>query len=241
MSQSVERPFPFLELTRELRDSVYETLLLSSQSPPPSPEDGGARKYPSKEDKEFFERHNHYPADDLKSTSGPLLGTCRQISEEVEEAMVRLIKSNRPLYRLDLMLLDERELYITWLAFPRSTTEIPRLDRFLQRGPDFLAAHQLGRDMRIGELRVNVLTPPAPPPGGYANKHYRDRTRKGHISPEDMVDFLITYMSILLGRGRHTASYASLVFERIKRMTFTLDGVERMSWELATLEPEYTR
>lgn len=275
MSQSAEGSFPFLELSRELRDSVYEALLLSSRPPPSSPEHGGARKYPSKEDEDHFEYHNHYPADDLKSTSGPLLLTCRQINEEVEEVMVRLTKSNRPLYRLDLMLLDERELYITWLAFPHPTNEISTLyadfrlsgnvegkesilrlgnggppiliwglftliERFLQRGPDFLAPRNQGRHMRIGELRVNVLTPPSPPPSGYANRHYYDRSRKGHASPENMVGFLIRYMSYMLRRCRYTVSESRLVFERIKRITFSLDGVERQSWELTTLEPEYT-
>ncbi|KAL8925450.1 MAG: hypothetical protein Q9208_003542 [Pyrenodesmia sp. 3 TL-2023] len=276
MSQSAEGSFPFLQLSRELRDNVYETLLLSSRPPPSSPEHGSAHKYPSKKEEYcYFEDHNHYPTDDLESTSGPLLLTCRQISGEVEEAAVRLTKSNRSLYRLDLMLLDERELYVTWLAFPFTTNEIPILDvdfrllgdvegkkstlrggnggpprliwglftlieRFLQRGPDFLAPRNRGRDMRIGELRINVLTPPSPPPGGYAGGSLWRRRRKGHISPEDMVQFLISYMDALLRRGRYTASYSHLVFERIKRMIFSLDGVEKKHWELASLEPKYT-
>ncbi|KAL8646968.1 MAG: hypothetical protein Q9210_005831 [Variospora velana] len=204
MSASVDESFPFLKLTRELRDSVYESLLLSSRVPPESPEHSGARKYPSDEDQDCFEYCNHYPADGLKSTDASLLLTCRQICEEVKEAMVRLSKSNYSLYKLDLMLLDERELYVTWLAYPHSTTKIPRLDvdfrlfgdvegkettlkigdggppiltwglftlieRFLQRGPDFLAPRKQGRDLWIEELSVNVLTPPSPPPGGYAN------------------------------------------------------------------------
>ncbi|KAI4286895.1 MAG: hypothetical protein L6R35_003854 [Caloplaca aegaea] len=275
MSTSMDASFPFLNLTRELRDSVYQSLLLSSRVPPESPEHSGPRKYPSNEDQDLFEYHNHYPADGLKSTDASLLLTCRQISKEVKEAVIRLSNSNCSLYKLDLMLLDERELYINWLAYPHSTPRISRLDvdfrllgdvkgkkttlkggfdgppvliwglftlieRFLLRGPDFLAPRQQGRDSWIEELSVNVLTPPSPPLGGYADGKNYKRDRKGHISPTDMVQFLISYMEILLRRSKHTAPYARLVFERIKRMTFSLDGVERKRWDLATLEPEST-
>lgn len=271
----MDASFPFLNLTRELRDSVYQSLLLSSRVPPESPEHSGPRKYPSNEDQDLFEYHNHYPADGLKSTDASLLLTCRQISKEVKEAVIRLSNSNCSLYKLDLMLLDERELYINWLAYPHSTPRISRLDvdfrllgdvkgkkttlkggfdgppvliwglftlieRFLLRGPDFLAPRQQGRDSWIEELSVNVLTPPSPPLGGYADGKNYKRDRKGHISPTDMVQFLISYMEILLRRSKHTAPYARLVFERIKRMTFSLDGVERKRWDLATLEPEST-
>lgn len=114
------------------------------------------------------------------------------------------------------------------------------MQKFLQRGPDFLAPRTQRHDMWIGELTVNVVTPTSPPPGGYANKFYHNRLRKGHVSPADMLHFLTWYMDFLLRRTRHTAPYARLVFERIKRMSFSLDGVEKKSWELATLKPEYT-
>lgn len=128
MSQRAEGSSPFLDLSRELRDNVYEVVLLSSRPPPSSPECEGAWKNSGSMVRSSFEYHNHYSADGYQSTSAPLLRTCRQINEEVAEAVVRLTKLNHLLYRLDLMLLDERKLSIIWLAFPHSTTNIPRLD-----------------------------------------------------------------------------------------------------------------
>ncbi|KAL8898486.1 MAG: hypothetical protein Q9207_006669 [Kuettlingeria erythrocarpa] len=276
MPQIVDGSFRFLDLIRELRDNVYEKVLLSSRPPPSSPECEGGWKTPGNTVRSSFEDHNHYSANDGQSIGAPLLLICQQISKEVREALARLTKLNCSPFRLDLMLLDERELYITWLAFPLSTNHIPRLDvdfrlfgdvegkettmdyangrnpvlawglltlmqRFLQRGPDFLAPRFQGLDVWIGELSVNVFTPPSPPPGGYASRFLRHRHRKGHMSPADMLNWLTWYMDYLLRRTRHTPPYARLIYERIKRMSFSLDGVEQKSWELATLQPEYTR
>lgn len=70
---------------------------------------------------------------------------------------------------------------------------------------------------------------------GYAHRDCLQRDGKGHISPEDMVDFLILGMRMLIPRCK------GIFFERIERMAISLDGVEKKkSWELATLEPEYT-
>ncbi|KAL8928228.1 MAG: hypothetical protein Q9208_001938 [Pyrenodesmia sp. 3 TL-2023] len=266
-----------MDLTRELRDLVYGLLLQSSRTPPISPEHGGARKYPNEDDEHFFEICNRYPAEDMESTGTSLQLTCRQVRDEVQEAVLRLQKSKSLPYTLDLMMLDETTLYPTWLAFPALVDEIPRLEvdfrlfgdvegkqsamrggcggppmliwslfklmeRFLLRGPDFLAPHEPTRYQRMEELAVNVVTPSPPPPNGYSDRStplYSDK-RKGLVHPERMMSFLIHEMDLLLRRSRYTASYARLVFERVKRMTFSLDGVGRKSWDLSTLVPEYT-
>ncbi|KAI4169763.1 MAG: hypothetical protein LQ346_008936 [Caloplaca aetnensis] len=269
--------FAFTNLSRELRDHIYEILLQSSRTPPVSPDHGGARKYPSEEDEEYFETCNCYPAEDLQSTAAPLQLTCRQVHDEVQEAVLRLKISRNLPYKLDLMMLDEAKLYPTWLAFPAFVDDIPRLDvdfrlfgdvegkqsamrggcggpplliwslfrlteRFLRRGPDFLASCEPNRYLSIDELAVNVITPSPPPPNGYADRttFLRWGDRKGLVHPEDMVSFLVVHMDILLRRSRYTAPYARLVFQRVKRMTFSLDGMVRKSWDLTALVPEYT-
>lgn len=264
-----------MRLTRELRDNVYEALLSASRSPPVSPEHGGARKYPSKDEEEILEYCNRYPSEGLESTSTSLQLTCRQVHEEVQEAILRLKKSKSLSYKMDLMMLDEAELYPTWLAFPAMIEEIPSLKvdfrifgdiegkesalrsdeagpplliwslsilttRFLLRGPDFLAPYKWNRNQRIEELAINVLTPSPPPPNGYADQSlgFHDRNRKGLVHPEQVLSFLISYMAYFIRRIKHTASYARIIFERVKRISFSIDGIVRQSWELATLEPE---
>ncbi len=278
MEAESNESFVFTKLSRELRDNIYENLLQSSRTPPVSPDHGGARKYPNEEDEEYFETCNSYPAEDLESTATPLQLTCRQVHDEVQEAILRLKSSRHLTYKLDLMMLDEAKLYPTWLAFPAFVDEIPRLDvdfrlfgdvegkqsamrggcggpplliwslfrlteRFLRRGPDFLASCEPNRYLCVDELAVNVITPSPPPPNGYADRtrSFRGEGRKGLVHPEDMVSFLVDHMDDLLRRTRYTAPYARLVFQRVKRMTFSLDGMVRKSWDLTALLPEYTR
>lgn len=280
MEQQTKGPFPFMDLTRELRDHVYGFLLQSSRTPPISPEHGGARKYPNEDDEEILETCNRYPAEDLESTGTSLQLTCRQVHDEVQEAISRLKRSKSLPYRLDLMMLDETMLYPTWLAFPALVDEIPRLEvgfrlfgdvegkqsamkggcggpplliwslfklmeRFLLRGPDFLAPREPTRYQRMEELVVNVVTPSLPPPNGYADDStpfygFHRGIRKGLIHPRDMMCFLIDHMDFLLRRSKYTAPYARLAFERVKRMTFSLDGAVKKSWDLSTLVPEYS-
>ncbi|KAI4141395.1 MAG: hypothetical protein L6R39_005355 [Caloplaca ligustica] len=271
-----KKSFPFLSLTRELRDQIYDSLLLDTRTPPQSPEQADAYKYLGAEDERCFEYCNRYPAEKLQNTTTPFQLACRQVRGEIREAISRLAKSKSLPYKLDLMILDEKILYPTWLAFPAMITAIPRLEvdvrcfgdvggkrsalrsrdagpgpmiwsllglmrRFLLRGPLFLPPEHKPRYQWIEELAVNVRSPSTPPPNGYAARYggFSNLRRKGLVEPEHLISCLIFMMDYLLRRNRHTASYAALTFERIQRMTFTLDGEVRRTWDLGTLEPEY--
>ena len=113
------------------------------------------------------------------------------------------------------------------------------MERFLLRGPDFLSSVKQNKKIMLGELAVNVLTPSAVPPNGFIEHKYGplSRSRKGLMSPETLLGLMTDVMGYLLGRSRYTASYATLVFERIRRITFHLDGEERKHWNLTTMEP----
>ncbi|KAL8832456.1 MAG: hypothetical protein Q9170_004867 [Blastenia crenularia] len=271
-------PFPFLNLSRELRDIIYEILLLSQRAPPSSPEYRGARKQPSSADAELLESCNRYPAEDLINPTVSLQLTCRQVSEEIHDATLRLEKSKGLTHKLDVMMLNEDTMYPTWLSFPGLTDRIVKLDvefrlfcdreidpftsewkggdggpslmiwslftlmrRFLLRGPCFLSPVKRNRKIMVEELSINIQTPSVPPPNGFFGEHSWQAwmDRENHLHPKRIVGMMTSEMSHLLRRTRYTVRYATLIFERIKRITFSLDGEEQQSWDLTTLKPEY--
>ena len=273
---SPHNSFVFLHLTRELRDYVYEFILLSSLKPPLSPEHAGGREHPEVKGRSC-EECNQYPTESLVNPTLSLQLTCRQIKEEVYNAIHRLKSQGSLHYRLDCMMLNENKLYPTWLSYPAMIDEIPKLSvtfrlfrdgeerqsawrsrcvgppemvwslyflmkRFLMRGPDFLSSIKRDRKIMVQELAVDVETPSSPPPNGYddGRGNIHDRLRKYHLHPRRIVEIMTRYMDDLLRRTGFTAPYATSVFERVERMTFTLDGVEQHSWVLSTMEPEWT-
>ena len=129
-----------LELSRELRDKVYEILLVSSRPTPNSPEEAGPRRSANfqsddewpvwaaqHEVNSWDERNNHYPLENPGHATASLQRTCRQIHEEVTEAMNRLRKHGRLQSKLDIMVVDDRHLYPTWLAINPVGRQIPIL------------------------------------------------------------------------------------------------------------------
>lgn len=49
---------------------------------------------------------------------------------------------------------------------------------------------------------------------------------------------VMTYMmGFLLGRPKYSASYADLVFDQIKLITFHFDGEEHTNWDSITMQP----
>ncbi|KAL8687931.1 MAG: hypothetical protein Q9218_006034 [Villophora microphyllina] len=281
MEQPKGRSFPFLLLARELRDKIYDDLLLSSKSPPSSSEDKTRWNMPSEDDMEVMEYHNRsvYPTEVLKLDTAALQLSCRQVHREVCAAVARLERLKRLSYTLDIMMVDETMIYPTWVSFPVLLRYIPRLDvdvrllgdvagkrsgwtpgdggpplmvwglfclleRFLTRGPDFLSSVKQVTKPKVGELVVNVVSPSPPPPNGFIvedtrfYRSFRRGERKGLIHPETVLFFMINHMQYLLARSRYTERYATVVFQRIERITFSLDGDKKVSWVLSNLQPD---
>lgn len=111
--------FPFLHLTREL---------LSTREPPLSPKHGGLRLYPDKVDQQPVSCSNQYPAHIPISPISSLQLTCRQMNEEAQDAVLRSKRKGSLPFELDIMMLDEMELYPTWLSIPAVTECIPKLN-----------------------------------------------------------------------------------------------------------------
>lgn len=100
--------FSFLALSRELRDIVYDALLVSSPAPPSSPDEVSPRM--SAHDAHITsskEERNHYPAAGPESTTASLQLTCRQIHEELAEAILRLERCGKLHHKLDIMVVDD--------------------------------------------------------------------------------------------------------------------------------------
>lgn len=82
MEQTRFAPFPFLLLSRELRDNICEHLLTSPRALLSWPEDRNHWRPPSRDEAERFELSNQYPVQDLKSDTTALQLTCHQIYGE---------------------------------------------------------------------------------------------------------------------------------------------------------------
>ncbi|KAL4800147.1 hypothetical protein BDV19DRAFT_353508 [Aspergillus venezuelensis] len=114
--------FPFMDFPAEIRALVLEHALLDSRDPP---------GYPSKEGRRRFWEFGHTtprygPYWETFRTHSPsnalqLLLTSRQISAETQ-AVLNLVKETN--YHLDISVLDDDELYATWLCVPRLSTRI---------------------------------------------------------------------------------------------------------------------
>lgn len=115
-------------LIRELRDDVYDILLQSHRPAPSSPESSGSRRYPSIDDESNWEKCNLYPDEDSKSATASLPLSCRQVHEEVRNAISRLQRLAELHYKLDCMLVNETKIHPTWLSFPAFHGEIPKLE-----------------------------------------------------------------------------------------------------------------
>jgi hypothetical protein len=112
----------FLRIVPELRDQIYELVLTSSISPPKSPLTSGDRTklkslgYESLHD----ERTTFFPKRPVPRPGSALLRTCHQTRSEVK-ALAQRMNSRRPekeeavKYILDIMVVEERHLYPTWL------------------------------------------------------------------------------------------------------------------------------
>ncbi|KAL8660179.1 MAG: hypothetical protein Q9202_006775 [Teloschistes flavicans] len=269
--------FPFLLLSRELRDKIYDDLLTSSRVLPSWPEDRGHWRSPSEDDARVFE-DCRYAVEGLQNDTAALQRSCHQVHEEVRTAIARLDRLGQLPFRLDLMMVDETTLYPTWLSFPARLSQIPKLNvdvrilgdvagkrsgwtpgcggppimvwclyyllkRFLLRGPDFLSSVKSVTIPYVQELVINVVTPSPVPPEGFLTEDnddwtFRAQRRKGLMHPEVLLSLMMHHMQHLLCRSRYTAKYASIVFARIERITFSRDGDQKQSWDLPTLQPD---
>ncbi|KAI4187068.1 MAG: hypothetical protein L6R41_003052 [Letrouitia leprolyta] len=268
--------FPFLQLSRELRNSIYELLLLSKRERPLSLEHGNLRRYSDSADKIWFRGRDQYLAENLINPIVPLQLTCGQIHDEGQDAIIRIQRSGCLTFELDIIMLHETELYPTWLSIPVVTDTIPKLKvgfrffaerkghtggwrsrggappniigslftllkRFLLRGPNFFSPIKRKRMIKVDELSINLQTPST-----WLNNEWCELTgsmyrldSKTPTPPQRVMGGMTYHLGLLLKGSKYPVNHAQLLFQRIKRITFTLDGEEQESWDMTMLERDF--
>ncbi|KAL9581008.1 MAG: hypothetical protein Q9203_006077 [Teloschistes exilis] len=224
MEQTRFAPFPFLLLSRELRDNIYEHLLTSPRALPSWPEDRNHWRPPSGDEAEHFELANQYPVQDLKSDTTALQLTCHQIYGETQAAIVRLDRKGQLPFRLDLMMVDE-----IMLDFYSEVPISCRLSNPIKKP-------------YVRELAINIVTPSPVPAEGFivelnlVFRNLRAGKRQGLMDPETVLELMTNHMRFLLSSSCYTAKYAKIIFQRMERITFALDGHPKQSWDLLKVQ-----
>lgn len=122
-------PF-FLDLPPELRALIIEDVLNASRAPPAAPSKLDRAEYKDIAYKAYLagngkiyhqKRSTHCPSNCL-----PLLLTNSQISAETQSILDR-VQPPRTDYHLDISVLDDLDLFPTWLSVPRITNRVSTL------------------------------------------------------------------------------------------------------------------
>lgn len=67
-------------------------------------------------------------------------------------------------------------------------------------------------------------------------RNLRAGKRQGLIDPETVLELMTNHMRFLLSSSCYTAKYAKIIFQRMERITFSLDGHPKQSWDLLKLQ-----
>jgi hypothetical protein len=117
-----------LDIPRELRDHIIELVLCSNRAPPESPSTASQDRFELHDIRyiswDYGPTHNKYERQDY-ITSLPLLLVNRQLSAETKSALARL--STKHSYNLDVMFVNEAELWPTWLLVPALSNHVDRV------------------------------------------------------------------------------------------------------------------
>lgn len=111
-----------LDLSRELRDLIWEFCLTLPDYPPPPPS-GSPHDNPEWHERYFFctnedERIIGWPKRTLRISSIPLLQTNRQVNAEIHETIARLYSQRRMDCDLQITVYREKYLLLDWLCLP---------------------------------------------------------------------------------------------------------------------------
>ncbi|MCJ1394200.1 hypothetical protein MMC18_007078 [Xylographa bjoerkii] len=266
-----------LSLARELRDYIYLAVLQAEVTPPSSAADCGLR-YAGRQG--FM--HTREP---VVVNSNGLLLVNHQVHDETKVMIRQLKKDGELRYKLDCMLVDEQQIYPTWLSIPAFSTRVSKVEvdfrstgvsnycesrwspmwildardqswivynmyhllhKFLEKGPYFLAARGGEDMMRIDELIINVITPSPIPAEGFRSPDVSnpgEAFRLSLLHPEAGLEKMIDGTNFLLYRTDErpswsVASYAVVVFERVRLIKILLDGNLRKVWNIREIDAQ---
>ncbi|KAF2489144.1 hypothetical protein BU16DRAFT_586294 [Lophium mytilinum] len=162
----------FLELPRELRDMIYYAAL-TNELPRPSVSDDRLQMWKVHEVTTHSEQPgevgNSYTLDGVPDTCSTFLRCNHQMREEMGHVITRA-KSRREMpLKLDCLVEDERNIYVTWLSFPLVRTHVER-PRFW-KPTTYTHLHHLQVDVRLTGNRKRKWASPwiiGKPPGRIA-------------------------------------------------------------------------
>jgi len=144
------------------------------------------------------------------------------------------------------------------------------LERFVKVGPvgpmtvevfhnEEAVRKAVDHNISVKTLRVDVRTPdklprgckmnPWPPTAESLQRRRRVRNCGAHTNPEEhwmmhpeeVLDFLQSYMDALLSMNYHTAAFGALFYERVGTIEIKLDGKMRREWNLAQMLADFPR
>lgn len=123
-----------LTIPHEIRDAILETVLLSSRPAPPDVATAAQHRLePVPRDRlqyaawGYGSSHTRFERSDYVSNAYPLLLVNQQLSAETKSAVSRLTLAGLS-YKLDVMFVQERELWPTWLCIPSLAQHVDYVD-----------------------------------------------------------------------------------------------------------------
>jgi hypothetical protein len=118
-----------LRLPAEVLASIVELILVNEQPAPGSIEEARRNRLDVNPQETAKDDRNCvvYGRSRIMSNGGPLLRACRLLGEHTRRAMGRLFPDG-PKYKLDVMLVDGGELWLTWLCVPFLSERVRSLD-----------------------------------------------------------------------------------------------------------------
>jgi hypothetical protein len=123
-----------LTIPHEIRDAILETVLLSSRPAPPDVATAAEHRLePLSCDRlrcaawDYGPSHTRFERSDYVSNAYPLLLVNQQLSAETKSAVSRLTVAGLS-YKLDVMFVQEREVWPTWLCIPSLAEQVDHVD-----------------------------------------------------------------------------------------------------------------
>jgi hypothetical protein len=234
----------FLDIPREIRDTIYE-IVLGEGHPLPLDADVYKTNRVKNVDEYRGDRFNRLPFNNTPVSGLGLLLTNRQICSETQEAVKRYARAQQLCLRLDIILKTEGLLYPTWTHIPFFSWNIHRLevnfriaghnnmryffmgstllalalfaltDRFLRYGPTFMSSQKNFQGViHIKTLFINVVTINPPP--------FVSVPERIH---QEFLNFMLHRTKMVLNTGGRFGRYRTLMMQRIDKIVFALGGI----------------
>lgn len=106
------------------------------------------------------------------------------------------------------------------------------INRFLTRGPDFLAPiSPQEQQIRIGELAINVISPLPVCLNGFATNDESD-----YDDAKEVLARMNAHMFLLINKISLTEWEGQIMYDRVEVIRFRLNGIDQMIYELRTMQ-----